>query len=143
KTFMQPRAGWRHVWEPLLRRMAGLGRAPSSPDPSRYDKRHTHCDVLVVGAGPAGLSATLAAGRSGARVILADSEPIFGGALLRRPYRIGGEDGTAWAAALIAELTGMPEVQLLPATTVLGRYDDNYLIAAERVGDVLGPAAPS
>jgi sarcosine oxidase, subunit alpha len=143
KTFMQPRAGWRHLWEPLLRRMAGLGRAPSLPDPSRLDKRHTHCDVLVVGAGPAGLSAALAAGRGGARVILADSEPIFGGALLRRPYRIGGEHGTAWAAAVVAELTTMPEARVQPATTVLGRYDDNYLIAAERVGDALGPSAPA
>ena len=143
KTFMQPRAGWRHLWEPLLRRMAGLGRAASSPDPSRYDMRHTHCDVLVVGAGPAGLSAALAAGRSGARVVLADSEAIFGGALLRRPYRIGGEDGTAWAAALVAELTAMADVRLLPGTTVLGRYDANYLIAAERVGDALGPSAPA
>jgi sarcosine oxidase subunit alpha len=143
KTFMQPRALWRHVWEPLLRHMAGLGRAPSLPDPSRYDKCHTHCDVLVVGAGPAGLSAALAAGRGGARVILADSEPIFGGALLRRPYRIDGEDGTAWAAAVVAEFTAMPEVRLLPATTLLGRYDDNYLVAAERVGDLLGPSTPA
>src|SRR5436309_3258285 len=126
KTFIQPRALWRHLWEPLLRHMAGLGQAPSQPDPSRYDQRHTHCDVLVVGAGPAGLSAALAAGYSGARVILADSEPIFGGALLRRPYDIDGEDGTAWAAAVIAELTAMPEMRLLPGTTVLGRYDDNY-----------------
>jgi sarcosine oxidase, subunit alpha len=143
KTFMQPRALWRHVWEPLLRHMAGLGRAPASPDPSRYDKRHTHCDVLVVGAGPAGLSAALAAGRAGARVVLADSEPIFGGALLRRPYRIDDEDGIAWAAGAVADLTAMPEVRLLPGTTVLGRYDDNYLVAAERVGDLLGPSAPA
>jgi sarcosine oxidase subunit alpha len=143
KTFMQPRALWRHVWEPLLRHMAGLGRAPASPDPSRYDQRHTHCDVLVVGAGPAGLSAALAAGRGGARVILADSEPIFGGALLRRPYRIDGEDGIAWAATAVGELTAMSEVRLLPGTTVLGRYDDNYLIAAERVGDGLGLGAPA
>ena len=142
KTFMQPRALWRHVWEPLLRRMAGLGRAPAMPDPSRYDKRHTHCDMLVVGAGPTGLSAALAAGHSGARVILADSEPIFGGGLLRRAYRIDGEDGIAWAASAVAELETMPEVRLLPSTTVLGRYDDNYLIAAEKFGDLLGPAAP-
>jgi sarcosine oxidase subunit alpha len=142
KTFIQPRALWRHVWEPLLRRMAGLGRAPALPDPSRYDKRHTHCDVLVIGAGPAGLAAALAAGRGGARVVLADSEQLFGGALLRRSYRIGESEGTGWAAATIAELEAMPEVRLLPGTTVLGHYDDNYLIAAERVGEVSGPAAP-
>jgi len=99
--------------------------------------------VLVVGAGPAGLSAALAAGRSGARVILADGEPIFGGALLRRPYRIGDEDGTAWAASVVAELSGMPEVRLLPATTLIGRYDDNYFIAAEKAGNLFGPAAPA
>ena len=142
KTFMQPRALWQHLWEPLLRRMAGLGRVPALPDPSRYDKRHSHCDVLVVGAGPAGLAAALAAGRSGARVILPDTEQLFGGALLRRSYRVGDSEGTGWAAATVAELEAMPEVRLLPDTTILGHYDDNYLIAAERVGEALGPAAP-
>ena len=117
--------------------------APASRDPSRYDKRHTHCDVLVIGAGPAGLSAALAAGHSGARVILADSDPLFGGALLRRAYRIGEADGTAWTASVVAELSRMAEVKLLPATTVLGHYDDNYFVAAERVGDLLGPGAPA
>src|SRR5213078_3392046 len=68
---------------------------------------------------------------------------LFGGALLRGAYRIGEEDGTAWAAEAVTELAAMPEVRLLPATTVLGRYDDNYFVAAERVGDLLGPAAPA
>jgi len=143
KTFMQPRALWAAVWEPLLRRMAGLGRAPSLPDPARYDKRHTHCDVLVVGGGPAGLAAALAAGRTGARVILADSDPVFGGALLRRSYRIGDGEGLAWANAVVAELAGLPEMRLLPATTVTGHYDGNYLVAVERAGEQLGPAAPA
>jgi sarcosine oxidase subunit alpha len=143
KTFMQPPALWRPLWERLLRHMAGLGRAPSSPDPARYDKCHTHCDVLVVGGGPAGLAAALAAGRSGARVILADSDLAFGGALLRRACRIADGDGRAWADTVVAELAALPEVRLLPATTVTGHYDDNYLVAVERIGEQLGPLAPA
>jgi sarcosine oxidase subunit alpha len=141
KTFTGPLL-WRTFWEPLLRHMAGLGRAPELPDPARYDKRHAHCDVLVVGGGPAGLNAALAAGRHGARVILAESDTEFGGGLLRRPTRIGDAEGAAWARGAVAELNVMPEVRLRCETTVLGCYDDNYLIAAERVGERLGPAAP-
>ncbi|MFI4949231.1 MAG: 2Fe-2S iron-sulfur cluster-binding protein, partial [Alphaproteobacteria bacterium] len=135
KTFMRPRALWRGVWERLLRHMAGLGRAPSLPDRSRYDKYHTHCDVLVVGGGPSGLAAALAAGQSGARVILAESDAVFGGALLRRRCRIGGVDGKAWADAVALQLAALPEVRLLPRTTVTGHYDANYLIAVERVAE--------
>ncbi|HLY47004.1 MAG TPA: sarcosine oxidase subunit alpha family protein [Stellaceae bacterium] len=142
KTFIRPRGLWMAAWEPLLRRMAGLGRAPALPDPARYDKRHAHCDVLVVGGGPAGLAAALAAGRTGARVILADSDTLFGGALLRRAYRIGDQGGAAWAGSAVAELAALPETLLLPNTTVLGRYDDNYLVAAERVGELLGRLSP-
>ena len=143
KTFMRPRPLWAALWEPVLRRMAGLGRAPAAADPARYDKRHTHCDVLVVGGGPAGLAAALASGRSGARVILADADRAFGGALLRRPYRVGDAGGLEWASEVIAELASLAEVRLLPDTTVLGHYDGNYLVAAEHVGERLGPAAPS
>ena len=82
KTFMWPPAFWNSVYERVIRRAAGLGKAPTEPDPDRYEHRHAHCDVLVVGAGPAGLAAALAAGRSGARVILADQQPEFGGCLL-------------------------------------------------------------
>ncbi|HYM72181.1 MAG TPA: sarcosine oxidase subunit alpha family protein, partial [Stellaceae bacterium] len=128
KMFISPRPAWQRLWEPLLRRMAGLGRAPRQPDPERYDKTHTHCDVLVVGGGPAGLAAALAAGRSGARVILAEADSELGGSLLRRPDQI--EAG--WTASVAAELAGLPEMRVLTGTTVFGRYDDNYLIAAER-----------
>ena len=95
KTFMWPASWWTSVYEPFIRRAAGLGRAPTRPDPDRYLHRHAHCDVLVVGAGPAGLMAALAAGRSGARVILVEREAELGGSLL-------SESGT------LADSTGAP-----------------------------------
>ncbi len=84
KTFMWPRSAWAALYEPLIRAAAGLGRAPSLPDPDRYAHRYAHCDVLVVGAGPAGLAAALAAADGGARVILCDEQAEPGGSLLVR-----------------------------------------------------------
>src|SRR5580704_9002335 len=128
KIFFRSPTLWRRLWEPLLRHMAGLGRAPREPDPGRFDKTHVHCDVLVVGGGPAGLFAALAAGGSGARVILAEADGELGGALLRRPVQM--EAG--WPGKAEAELAALAEVQILTNTAVFGRYDDNYLLAAER-----------
>jgi sarcosine oxidase subunit alpha len=119
---------WQRVWEPLLRRMAGLGEAPREAGPARYDKVYAHCDVAVVGAGPAGLMAALAAARSGARVILIEADRELGGSLLRRPGQI--EPG--WAERAAAELAAFPEVRMLTDTIVFGRYDGNYVMAAER-----------
>jgi sarcosine oxidase subunit alpha len=143
KTFMAPRALWAALWEPLLRHMAGLGRTPKAADPARYDKRHDHCDVLVVGGGPAGLTAALTAGRTGARVILADSDTQFGGTLLGRAYKVGDQDSATWANGVVAELVGLPEVRLLPATTIVGHYDGNHLTAVERIGERRGPTVPA
>jgi sarcosine oxidase subunit alpha len=138
KTFMWPPSFW-HLYERLIRRAAGMGEAPREPDPDRYDHVHAHCDVLIVGAGPAGLAAALAAGRSGARVLLADEQAELGGSLLSEP---ADHAGHAWREASLAALLAMPETRLLPRTTVFGYYDHNYLGLLERVTDHLGPKAP-
>jgi sarcosine oxidase subunit alpha len=138
KTFMWPVSLWMR-YEGAIRRMAGLGKAPPAPDPDHYDKTHAHCDVLVVGGGPAGLAAALAAGRSGARVVLCDEQAEFGGALLGAPETIDDKPSNGWIADTLAELQALPEVRLLPRTTAFGYYDHNYLALVERVGDHLPP----
>ena len=90
KTFMWPASFWEKVYEPLIRRAAGLGRAAGAPDPDHYEKAHAFCDVLVIGGGPAGLAAALAAGRAGARVILCEEDFRLGGRLLAERREIDG-----------------------------------------------------
>jgi len=143
KTFMWPASLW-SSYEHVIRHAAGLGRAPEGPDPDRYERMHAHCDVLVAGGGPAGLAAALAAGRSGARVILADEQAEFGGSLLGDDdVAIGGAPAADWIAEVVAELESMPEVTLLRRATVNGYYDHNYLTIAERVTDHLGVGLPT
>jgi len=142
KTFMWPPSMWM-AYERRIRRMAGMGHAPAEPDPDRYERMHAHCDVLVVGAGPAGLAAALAAGRTGARVILADEQSEPGGQLLAERHEIDGRPAAGWVAAVLAEFAAMPELRVLARTTITGYYDHNYLVGCERVTDHLGPARPA
>ena len=139
KTFMWPARFWER-YEYVIRRAAGLGKAPEGRDPDRYDKTHAHCDVLVVGAGPAGLAAALAAARAGARVILADEQAEPGGALLGLAEEIDGKPALDWVAAALAELEKNQDVRVLTRTTVGAFYDHGYLALFERVTDHL--AAP-
>ena len=140
KTFMWPRSFW-PLYERQLRRAGGLGVAPEEPDTDRYDKMHAHCDVLVVGSGPAGVSAALEAGRAGARVILVDEQRELGGSLLASRRSIEGEWAGDWLEAGLDELRGMDEVRLLPRSTAFGYYDHNFVAVLERVTDHLGPTA--
>ncbi len=141
KTFMWPKGFW-ETYEVVIRHAAGMGRSPEQPDPDRYDKMHAHCDVLVVGGGPAGLAAARAAAAGGARVILADEQPAFGGSLLGNGERIDDAPGADWAASVVDELQDRDNVRLLPRTTVIGYHDHNYLTAVERVADHLAVPPP-
>jgi len=141
KTFMWPAALWEKLYEPVIRRAAGLGRASQQADPDTYEKAHAFCDVLVIGAGPAGLAAALAAGRSGARVVLCDEDFLLGGRLNADRHEIDGSSGGDWARQIEAELRSLPEVRILLRTTVFGAYDDGpgarTFGALERVSDHL------
>ncbi|MDT8856530.1 sarcosine oxidase subunit alpha family protein [Paracoccaceae bacterium Fryx2] len=141
KTFMWPRAFWKRVYEPLIRRAAGLGSLSGRHDEADYEKAHAFCDLLVIGAGPAGLMAALTAGRAGADVILADEDARMGGRLLAESAPVGGMAGADWMAGVLAELAEMPNVRLMPRTTVTGAYDQGTYGALERVGLHL-PARP-
>jgi sarcosine oxidase subunit alpha len=142
KTFMWPASFWEKVYEPLIRRAAGLGRASESPDPDHYEKAYAFCDVLVVGAGPAGLAAALAAGRSGARVILCEDDAQLGGRLLSERQTIDDAPAHLFAAAAGGELRNLPNVCVMSRTQVFGAYDSEVYGALERVADhVTAPAA--
>ena len=141
KTFKWPAWAWQRFYEPAIRAAAGLGRAPTRPDPDHYANRFAHCDVLVVGAGPAGIAAALTAADAGARVILCDEQAEPGGSLLAEDAaRIDGVAAATWLADALATLARNRRVTLLPRTTAFGYFAHNMLGLAERVTDHL--AAP-
>ncbi|MGB3815804.1 MAG: sarcosine oxidase subunit alpha [Shinella sp.] len=138
KTFMWPKAAWEKLYEPFIRRAAGLGVAPTEEDPDHYASRYAYCDVLVAGAGVAGLSAALAAAEAGARVILVDEQPEVGGALhYDNSVTIDGKNGYDWAQATAAKLKAMENVTVLTRTTAFGYYNHNFVALVERVTDHL------
>jgi sarcosine oxidase subunit alpha len=135
KTFMWPASFWEKLYEPAIRRAAGLGRAADVADPDHYDKAYAFCDLLVIGAGPSGLSAALAAARSGARVILCDEDFRLGGRLLSERYVIDGRPALDWVTSTESELASLPDCRMLRRTSVAGVYDGGTYAALERVND--------
>ncbi|QBY00832.1 sarcosine oxidase subunit alpha family protein [Rhodophyticola sp. CCM32] len=134
KTFMWPRAFWEKLYEPVIRRAAGLGALSGQPDPDRYEKAFAHCDLLVIGAGPAGLMAALTAARAGADVILADEAAQPGGRLLSEREEIDGKPAALWVAEMLTALRDTGSIRIMPRTTVTGAYDGGTYGALERVG---------
>jgi sarcosine oxidase, subunit alpha len=138
KTFMWPKRAWKGLYEPVIRRAAGLGEAPTLPDPDRYSQRYAHCDVLVIGAGPAGIAAASAAAAGGARVILCDEQNEFGGSLLSDAgIHIEGASALEWVRQSIAALAANPRITLLSRTTAFGYFPHNFIGLNERLTDHL------
>lgn len=143
KTFMWPRKAWNRLFEPRIRAAAGLGIAPSEPDPDSYAQRYAHCDVLVIGAGPAGLTAAMEAAKSGAQVILCDDRSAMGGSLLAaKQVTIEGAPAARWLAGTLDSLAGMANVTLLPRTSAFGYYPHNWIGLAQKLTDHLADAPP-
>jgi len=138
KTFMWPARLWL-TYEHFIRKAAGLGQAPQLRYPDSYDKLNHHCDVLIVGAGPAGLSAALEAASAGARVIIADEQHEMGGSLLSGKASIGALSGQQWLQDSCEQLAAYGNVTVLPRSTVFGYYDHNFLAILERRNDHLVP----
>ncbi|WP_408590141.1 2Fe-2S iron-sulfur cluster-binding protein [Novosphingobium sp.] len=134
KTFMWPRSAWEKLYEPAIRQMAGLGDSPTSRDPDHYASTYAHCEVLVVGAGPAGIEAALAAAQSGDRVILVDEQEEIGGGALADPAQ------WAWLTDARAQLLALSNVQLLERTTAIAHLHQNFVVAVQRLTDHVAPA---
>ena len=142
KTFMWPPApGWWLRYEHFIRRAAGMGRAADAPDPDRYEHQYAHCEVLVIGGGPAGLAAARAAARDGARVVVCQQGARFGASLDGSGASIGDRPALDWVGETLAELAARRDVTLLARTSAFGYYDDNLVGAVEHLTDHL-PAPP-
>ncbi len=131
KTFMWPRSFWDKLYEPVIRRMAGLGEAPSEEDPDHYAATYAHCDLLIVGAGPAGIDAALEASGTAKRVILIDEQDEAGGGALADPAL------WPWLQESLKDLAAAPNITVLRRTTAFGYYHDNFIGAVERLTDHL------
>ena len=142
KTFMWPKKFWELVYEPIIRRAAGLGALSGEDDPDVYDRGYRHCDLLIIGAGPAGLMAALTAGRAGAEVILVDEDFRAGGRLTLETHDVGGLAGCDWADSAIAELSTMDNVRIMPRSTAIGVFDHGIYSVVERVADHLAVPQP-
>ncbi|WP_299191894.1 sarcosine oxidase subunit alpha family protein [uncultured Litoreibacter sp.] len=140
KTFMWPKAFWEKLYEPIIRRAAGLGKLSMQANDDYYEKAFAFCDVLVIGSGPAGIMAALTAAGAGADVILCEEDFRLGGRLNFETIEVGGQPGADWAAAQIAKLRKMPNVRVMARTTVTGAYDGGTYGAVERVSHHLAKA---
>ena len=137
KTFMWPKSFWYKVYEPFIRKAAGFGVASTKHDKERYEHKYEYCDLLITGSGPSGLASAYAAAKNGARVILAEDKPRFGGSLLTSDVTIGNQNGEEWANSIVTELKEMPNVIVKNRAQIFGYYDHNMLVMSERINDHL------
>ena len=137
KTFMWPKSFWYKIYEPFIRKAAGFGAVSTNHDKERYEHKYEYCDLLITGSGPSGLASAYSAAKNGAKVILAEDKPRYGGSLLTSEVNIGNLSGKDWVNNIITELKEMPNVILKKRSQVFGYYDHNMLVMSERISDHL------
>ena len=137
KTFMWPKSFWYKLYEPIIRKAAGFGSVSIKHDKERYEHKYEYCDLLIVGSGPSGLASAYTAAKNGARVILAEDKPRYGGSLLTDEVNIGNQSGKDWADKIINELKSMKNIIVKNRSQVFGYYDHNMLVMSERISDHL------
>ncbi len=143
KTFIHPRPAWKHLFEPVIRRIAGLGRAPTEADPDTYEHQYAFCDVLVAGGGPAGLLAARRAGEAGERVMLVEQTERLGGRLLvDDDAEIDGRLAREWIDEQVAALEAMENVTVRLRTCASAAFDHGYTLLYERRADHKAPTGP-
>ncbi len=142
KTFMWPKAFWEKLYEPVIRRAAGLGTLSKAADPDSYDKGFLHCDTLIIGAGPAGLQTALNLGLAGHNIILADDDFRMGGRLLSEDYEINLAPALNWVNETIQTLESLPNVRLMSRTSIYGVYDHGIYGGLETTTDEIGSSKP-
>ena len=135
KTFMFPRPFWKHVFEPVIRKSAGLGAAPKDRDADRYEHFYAHVDLLVAGGGIAGLQAALRAGQAGLRVLLVEQTAHWGGRAPVDGVEIGGKPAEEWINDTLQVLEGMENVRIRTRSMASGVYDHGYALVYERLTD--------
>lgn len=135
KTFIHPRFAWKHVFEPVVRQSAGLGKVPKERDADRYEQAYAFCDILVVGGGIAGLQAALTAGRAGKRVWLVEQTAHWGGRAVVDGAEIDGQPAEAWVKSALQALEGMANVTIRSRCMAAGSYDHGYVLCDEKVAD--------
>ena len=140
KTFMWPKSFWKNIYEPLIRKSAGLGKSPTLPDPDLYDHKHIHCDVLVIGGGISGIIAAKIAAKSGSNTILIDDKNTLGGSTIfqnNENFKINDEISKDWLFKEIEELKKLKNLTIKTRTSVAAYHSYNYLLAKENLTDHL------
>ena len=140
KTFMWPKSFWKNIYEPLIRKSAGLGKSPTLPDPDLYDHKHIHCDVLVIGGGISGIIAAKIAAKSGSNTILIDDKNTLGGSTIfqnNENFKINNEISKDWLFKEIEELKKLKNLTIKTRTNVAAYHSYNYLLAKENLTDHL------
>ena len=137
KTFMWPKSFWEKVYEPIIRNAAGLGKLSKAADNSVHEKAYAFCDVLIIGAGPAGLLAAKTAAAAGVKVILADEDFIAGGRLNSETFAVEGQKASLWAKNELSKLCKLPNVRFMSRTTIFGAYDGGTYAALQKVGEYI------